>query len=423
MNNINVGSYSNPVFENIDGDGDLDLFVGEYRGNIKVFTNNEGVFTATGNLQADGEDIDVGNVATPVFVDIDGDEDLDLFVGEYFGYINVFINAGEGVFTAIGNLQADNTDIDVGNQSNPIFGDIDEDGDMDLYVGNISGNIKVFTNNEGNFTANGNLQADGVDINISYANPVFEDIDRDGDLDLFVGDNDGYINVFTNDGDGNFTATGNLQIDGENIDVGDKASPVFVNFDCSTNLYVGNQDGNILVFSTESDFELPTITTIDNQTIDLESGQTAYTVVGTEFDPTETADNCEVASITNDFNNAETLDGAEFSVTTTTVTWTVTDVAGNTATSSFDVTVNAFVNIADLSKLGISIYPNPSTGIFTVETKDNFDVTITDISGKIISEIPNFTNSKLDLSNQSNGIYFIKFQNSELTETLKIIKQ
>jgi len=92
-----------------------------------------------------------------------------------------------------------------------------------------------------------------------------------------------------------------------------------------------------------------------------------YTVSGTEFDPTATNDNCGVANVINGFNSTSTLAGATLPEGTTPITWTVTDNAGNTATCSFDVIVDTYVGIADLSAKGISIYPNPTSGKLTID--------------------------------------------------------
>ena len=97
--------------------------------------------------------------------------------------------------------------------------------------------------------------------------------------------------------------------------------------------------------------QLVEVTDEEDPTIDCPTGlQTSYTadagacsftMPGTGFDATAN-DNCEVASLTHDyggFGNPNTLMGASFPVGTTTVTWTVEDVNGNTATCSFDVVV------------------------------------------------------------------------------------
>ena len=89
-----------------------------------------------------------------------------------------------------------------------------------------------------------------------------------------------------------------------------------------------------------SDNEDPTITCVGNQVKDSDAGTCTYTVVGSEFDPTATDDNCGISSVTNDFNGGATLAGAVFPLGSTTVTWTITDNSSNTATCSFDVVVS-----------------------------------------------------------------------------------
>lgn len=254
---IDVGDYfAAPTFADIDRDGDLDLYVGSfdydtYNYRIKIFTNDgEGTFSANGNLQADGSDISIP--AKPVFQDIDRDGDLDLYAGNINGTVNVFTNDGSGNFSGTGALRADGVAIDVGYYSTPTFADIDRDGDLDLYVGESYGYINVFINDgSGNFNAAGNLQADGSDIDIgSYTAPTFSDLDRDGDLDLIVGGQDGTLNQYTNDGSGNFSAVGKLKAAGSDIDVGEYSKPVFADIDRDgdQDLYVGNNDGKIQFF-------------------------------------------------------------------------------------------------------------------------------------------------------------------------------
>ena len=89
------------------------------------------------------------------------------------------------------------------------------------------------------------------------------------------------------------------------------------------------------------------------------------------------------------------------------------------------IDVANLISVNENSFLGISIYPNPSNGIFTIETEGNFDVTITDISGKVIQrkDVACNVSTTIDLTNNANGIYFIKFQNNEVVKTIKIIKQ
>ena len=173
----------------------------------------------------------------------------------------------------------------------------------------------------------------------------------------------------------------------------------------------------------------PIITCIENQSIDLSEGETFYTVQGAEFDPTSTDDNCDLVSVENDFNNTATLENAQFPVGITTVEWTVTDNAANTATCSFEITVNTLVGIVDLSANGISIYPNPTSGFVYISSyidKEVFkNVEITDIHGKTISyfQINKSANIQIDISNKPDGIYFLKIHTNDRFFYSKIIKQ
>ena len=98
LNGVDVGSASKPSFVDIDNDGDIDVFIGEYAGNINYYkntgSNNSPTFTAQtgGNNPLNG--VDVGSYSTPTFVDIDNDGDFDVFIGEEDGDIYYYKNTG-----------------------------------------------------------------------------------------------------------------------------------------------------------------------------------------------------------------------------------------------------------------------------------------------------------------------------------------
>ncbi|WP_461305342.1 HYR domain-containing protein, partial [Aureisphaera sp.] len=89
---------------------------------------------------------------------------------------------------------------------------------------------------------------------------------------------------------------------------------------------------------TVEDNEAPTITCAADGTRDTDAGVCEYTVQGNEFDPSF-SDNCTTATVTNDYNNADTLDGAVLPLGDTVVTWTVDDGNGQTATCQVTITV------------------------------------------------------------------------------------
>jgi methionine-rich copper-binding protein CopC len=187
------------------------------------------------------------------------------------------------------------------------------------------------------------------------------------------------------------------------------------------------QTQNIVI----DDITNPTITCVANQTVDADATHT-YTVQDTEFDPTATDDNCGIASIVNDFNSTSTLAGEQLPEGTTTIVWTVTDNAGNTTTCSFNVLVNEYVGIADLSANGILIYPNPTSGIINLtgfnEPVSVKNLEITDITGKTIQsssnfQINQFSNYEIDLSGFDSGIYIVKISTDKEIFTSKLIKK
>jgi len=115
-----------------DDDGRLDLFLPHADGD-QLYMGQEGTrFVDESDVRLPPES-DVGVGATPV--DIDGDGDLDIFVGVYLAANRVLINDGSGIFT---NSSApwllEQTRVSHGSS----WADIDGDDDLDVYVSNYS---------------------------------------------------------------------------------------------------------------------------------------------------------------------------------------------------------------------------------------------------------------------------------------------
>lgn len=251
--NLDVGQLSSPVFVDIDNDEDDDLIVGEKNGNVKIFTNDGGNnFSYNGYLKADGINIKVLDFAAPVFADIDGDGDLDLYLGSSPGNINYYHNDGNGNFSSQGLLQADGTNLDVGNWSNPVFMDMDNDSDLDLYAGSHEGYVFIYSNNGfGSFSFVDTLRSAGLVIDGgTRVAPSFADLDSDNDLDLYLGNYDGVIRIYMNDGAGNYSLSGNLQAGTVNIQVDNNAVPEFTDIDGDgdLDLYVGSMSGELAYY-------------------------------------------------------------------------------------------------------------------------------------------------------------------------------
>ena len=219
------------------------------------------------------------------------------------------------------------------------------------------------------------------------------------------------FNDITDGGVYSNATTETLNITGVTIDMNNYQYQCFVTNDD------GNATSEIAILTIDS--ENPSIICVDNQTRDLQSGETVYTVTGNEFDAL-TDDNCEIATVTNNINQSETLAGAKFPIGTTIVQWTATDVANNENTCTFEVIVNGSTNIiAQQNK--ISIYPNPSTGIFNLSAFSKPEsVKITDITGKIILN-SQFSTLNSQFSLKEKGIYIITIQTKNQIITEKLI--
>ena len=92
---ITRGSQTTPTLGDVDGDGDLDLMIGEASGVLNFYRNDGTRSAPTFTLVSDEfQAIDVGRRSAPAFADLDGDGDLDLLVGSDDQGLTLFANQG-----------------------------------------------------------------------------------------------------------------------------------------------------------------------------------------------------------------------------------------------------------------------------------------------------------------------------------------
>lgn len=217
----NSGSSTNPSFElitdslpviktsfnyaecfgDLDNDGKKDMLLGAFDGKLRYLKNTGTLPNPVFTLQTSLLDtIDVGQSSTPQLIDIDNDGDLDLFIGNWNGRISYYKNDGTASsfnFTIVSSFYLN---IDAGDESNLAFTDIDNDGDYDMFIGRRDGRI-TFYRNTGNASSSNFVFVtdDYAFINVtSNSVPAFADINSDSDKDLFVGCIKGGIYYFEN---------------------------------------------------------------------------------------------------------------------------------------------------------------------------------------------------------------------------------
>jgi RHS repeat-associated protein len=198
---IDIGSNSSPTFVDIDNDGDQDLFIGKNDGTMAYYKNTGSATSAAFTLESSTySNIDIGSYNVPTFVDIDNDGDQDLFIGRV-GSIAYYKNTGTDASPAFTLVTNTYSSITSNNRLRPAFGDTDNDGDFDLYVGKNTGEILFYKNTGNQSSAVFQLQTSFQIVAQPYhATPVLGDLDKDNDLDMLVGNSGGSVVHYRNKG-------------------------------------------------------------------------------------------------------------------------------------------------------------------------------------------------------------------------------
>lgn len=169
-----------------DNDNDLDLFVSNEENQANTLYEN----TGNGNFEKVLDNpITLNNRSSTgsSWADIDNDKDLDLFVANYNQHNELYLNDGNGQFSV---LQQSPITQDGGHSFGSTFGDIDNDGDLDLFVANgfgpLSGveNFLYLNQGDGTFVKDENSIPD-LSTQCSFG-AAFGDVNNDGFLDLVV---------------------------------------------------------------------------------------------------------------------------------------------------------------------------------------------------------------------------------------------
>lgn len=422
----------------VTNDGKKDLLISPNSTVDHVNTTSSWLYENTGNASSRfnflkknfliDETIDLGSYSYPTFFDQNGDGLLDLIVANGYVFetlgatkssLYYYKNVGSDTMPIFELVEEDYLGLENLNSGyfRPTFGDLDNDGDLDLIIGDKDGYLNYYENTAGAgaeaIFVQSQMQYFGIDVG-DYAHPQLVDVNKDGLLDLIIGRAASYgeILYYWNYGtastplfslDSVNMAFGNVQTNEPGFVQG-YSSPFILETDTQNYLYTGSDLGYVSKYLINED-------SLKTGTFYMESPSILASKVGLR----------STISIL-DINNDGALDyflgnsrgGVSFYAEKAPTDTTVIDTSN--------------VSIRDIDEfLNFRLYPNPTNGIIYVELENsvnNFNIEIVNVLGQIIlKENKNTSNFQLNLSNLNKGIYYVKiadnFGNSFVKSFLK----
>ncbi|MEY8849535.1 FG-GAP-like repeat-containing protein [Psychroserpens sp. XS_ASV72] len=398
-------------FADINNDGHLDAFMCHDVA-PNVYYINDGSGNLTFNQGGLGDYPSGGNYGS-IWIDYDNDRDLDLFIAKCGGETarrtnQMHTNDGSGNYTenaaAIGLADPMQT-------WSSAWGDFDNDGDMDVFVGASSGDHKLMLNTNGVFT---DISAgSGVnDLTLTSTETVTYDFDNDGNLDLVSGGNILF-------GNGNMTFSVHTNVFPGAGAYGDLNNDGYIDAFNSGSIYFNNADTN------NNWIKIHTIGVVSNIN-GIGARVEINTPSGTQIRDVKAGDGFRYMSSLNTHFGI----GSDTTINSVTIYWPsgiVDTVTNPTINGSLEVVEgDTTLSIEESLTSDLVIYPIPTHNTLNIKTiqplANDAIYTVFDINGKRVLNAK-LQSESIDVSSLSAGNYILRIISNNEIKTQKFIKQ
>lgn len=401
-------------FVDINQDGHLDAFVC-HDVDPNVYYMNDGSGNLVFNQGGLGDIAGGGNYGS-IWIDYDNDRDMDMFIAKCRGgstTINInemHENDGTGTFTEVASTVGLADPLQTWSSA---WGDFDNDGDMDVFVGassNADGTHKLMRNN-GNSTFTNVTAASGILpalTNLGIENAAY-DFDNDGNLDIA---SNGSI-LFGN-GDLTFTVYDNL-LAGDNGSFGDLNNDGFIDAISGGTLYTNNTNTNNWVKITT--------TGVASNINGIGARVEVHTASGIQIRDVRSGEGFRFMSTLNTHFGL----GTETAITNIIIYWpsgAIDNVLNPTINTHHIITEGQTLSIEDETLESIAIHPNPVGKVMTINSPVNLVgkiATIFNIEGKRVLNLK-LKEHSIDVSSLRQGNYILRLESDGKVYTQKFIK-
>ena len=392
-------------FADINNDGHLDAFVC-HDVDANVYYINDG----NGNLSHGQGDLGLvrGNYGS-VWIDYDNDRDIDMFIAKCGGGpINqLFTNNGDGTYTDTAPAQG----LDDGMQTwSSAWGDFDNDGDMDAYIGASSGTSKLLRNDGSGVFVEITATSGVLDLTSTGIENCTYDFDNDGNLDIVS-----HGNILFGNGDMTFTLYDNI-LAGNNGSFGDINDDGFIDAISGGTLFTNDANNNNWVKITT--------TGVESNINGIGARVEVHTASGVQIRDVRSGEGFRFMSTLNTHFGI----GIDDAITNIIIYWPsgIIDNVTNPGINMHHVIVEGqTLSIEDETLENISVHPNPVGKVININSSINLVgkiATIFSIDGKRVMNLK-LEHHSIDVSSLSQGNYILRLESDGKVFTQKFIKR